>query len=314
MCGGRHFSYLSVLFCRCTYLLKVEVNKTMWNYGQCLDTIKGIVLDLNTLFSTLISLLTDDSYYISAVNSVPTLVDAIKGTSLILCLMFFLMDFFTKTLHLQWITWENVLMLFIKMTVAKVLVDNSELITSTIYQGFNSFVQTISGTITQYSFISGDDMTIAQYFVSHSQASQIVNNVDAGWLNFQPLLLNMQITIQGLIMKIIMILAFVIVIARLFELTVYTLIAPVPLSTFACDGLADVGKGFLKSFAAVTIQSVVLAIMFIAYSAVNSSLIANNAGSQAIQLNGILGLITTLTLGIGVMSSGAWAKRICGAA
>ena len=51
------------------------------------------------------------------------------------------------------------------------------------------------------------------------------------------------------------------------------MIAPVPLSTFACDGLSDIGKGFLKSYAAVTLQSIVLAIMFIAYAAVNLSLI-----------------------------------------
>ena len=35
-------------------------------------------------------------------------------------------------------------------------------------------------------------------------------------------------------------------------------------------------------------------------------------GSYNLTLDGILGLITTLTLGIGVMSSGAWAKRIVG--
>ena len=48
-------------------------------------------------------------------------------------------------------------------------------------------------------------------------------------------------------MKIVLILANVVVIARLFELTVYTMIAPVPLSTFACEGLSDVGKGFWTS-------------------------------------------------------------------
>ena len=103
-----------------------------------------------------------------------------------------------------------------------------------------------------------------------------------------------------------------VVIARLFELTVYTMIAPVPLSTFACDGLSDIGKGFLKSYAAVTLQSIVLAIMFIAYAAVNNALIAGRIGSYNLALDGIMGLITTLTLGIGVMSSGAWAKRIVG--
>ena len=278
-----------------------------------MDTIKGIVLELNTMFSMLIELLTNDSLLQSTTTSLPNLVSAIKATSLTLCVMFFLIDFFTKTLHLQWVTWENVMMLVIKLIVAKLCVDNAEFFTTMLYRGFNGFVGAISGTITQYQFIDGDDMTIAQYFVDASKAAQIVNNTDAGFLNFQPLLLNMQISIQGLIMKIIMIISNVIVIARLFELTVYTLIAPVPLSTFACDGLSDVGKGFLKSYAAVSLQAIVLAIMFVAYSAVNNALIAGHIGSYNLTLNGIMGLISTLTLGIGVMSSGAWAKKICGA-
>ena len=285
----------------------------MWGYGQCLETISGIVNELNNLFSMLIEMLTNDSLLQSATSSVPNLVSAIKATSITLCVMFFLIDFFTKTLHLQWVTWENVMMLFIKMVVAKVCVDNAEFFTTMIYTGFNSFVNAISGTITQYSFIDTSDLNkVCQYFVSGTQASYIMNDTDAGFLNFQPLILNMQISIQGLIMKIVMIIANVIVIARLFELTVYTLIAPVPLSTFACDGLADIGKSFLKSYAAVTLQSIVLAIMFIAYVAVNNALIAGRIGSFNLTLDGVLGLITTLTLGIGVMSSGAWAKRIVG--
>ena len=285
----------------------------MWEYGQCMDNIRNIVTELNTMYSMLIELLTNNGLLTTATTSLPNLVSAIKATALTLCVMFFLIDFFTKTLHLQWVTWENVLMLFIKMVFAKVCVDNSELFTTMIYKGFNGFIETLSGTVSQYRFISGDDMTKAQYFVSASDARLIVNNVDAGFLRFQPLLMNLQITIQGLIMKIVMILANVVVIARLFELTVYTMIAPVPLSTFACDGLSDVGKGFLKSYAAVSLQAIVLAIMFLSYSAVNNALISGRKGSTNLTLNGIMGLITTLTLAMGVMQSGAWSKRICGA-
>ncbi len=285
----------------------------MWGYGQCLDNIKSIVREVNTMFSMLVELLTNDGLLTTAASSLPDLVAAIKGTAITLCVMFFLIDFFSKTLHLQWVTWENVLMLCIKMVVAKVCVDNAELFTTMLYKGFNGFIGAISGTVTQYSFISGDNYTKAQYFVSASQASMIINDTDAGFLNFQPMLLNLQISIQGLIMKIIMILANVVVIARLFELTVYTLIAPVPLSTFACEGLSDVGKGFLKSYAAVSLQAIVLAIMFVAYASVNNALISGNIGSTNLTLDGIMGLITTLTLGMGVMQSGAWSKRICGA-
>lgn len=285
----------------------------MWGYGQCLGNIKSIVREVNTMFSMLIELLTNDSLLTTATSSLPNLVDAIKGTAITLCVMFFLIDFFSKTLHLQWVTWENVLMLCIKMVVAKVCVDNAELFTTMLYKGFNGFIGAISGTVTQYSFISGDNYTKAQYFVSSSDAYMIINDTDAGFLNFQPMLLNLQISIQGLIMKIIMILANVVVIARLFELTVYTLIAPVPLSTFACEGLSEVGKGFLKSYAAVSLQAIVLAIMCVAYASVNNALISGNIGSTNLTLDGIMGLITTLTLGMGVMQSGAWSKRICGA-
>ena len=285
----------------------------MWSYGQCMDNIKGIVLELNTMYSMIIELLTNDSLLTSATTALPNLVAAIKGMALTLCVMFFLIDFFSKSLHLQWVTWENVLMLFIKMVVAKVCVDNAELFTTMLYKGFNGFVGALSNTASQYSFITGDNMTKAQYFVSSQNASLIVSDYNAGFLNFEPLLLNLQITIQGLIMKIIMILANVVVIARLFELTVYTMIAPVPLSTFACEGLSDVGKGFLKSYAAVSLQAIVLAIMFLSYNSVNAALISGHIGNSNLSLNGILGLITTLTLGIGVMQSGAWSKKICGA-
>ena len=114
-------------------------------------------MELNSLFSMLIELLTNDSLLQSATSTVPDLVSAIKATSLTLCVMFFLIDFFTKTLHFQWVTWENVMMLFLKMVAAKVCVDNSEFFTTVIYNGFNSFVNEISSTITQYSFIDTSD-------------------------------------------------------------------------------------------------------------------------------------------------------------
>ena len=50
----------------------------MWGYGQCLDTIKGIVMELNSLFSMLIELLTNDSLLQSATNTVPDLVSAAR--------------------------------------------------------------------------------------------------------------------------------------------------------------------------------------------------------------------------------------------
>ena len=333
----------------------------MWSYGQCMDNINQIISEINAMYKLIINLLTNDTLLQTATGAVPTLVEAIKGTSLTLCVMFFLINFFSKTLNLQWVTWENVMMLVLKCILAKVCVENAEFFTTVIYRGFNSFVSAVGdfssnglfvtdgiaipipefpsfeewcqvfhwegwegntqslyeSLKTQYEQqmqnVSSTSISAAQYFVSAEDALKCASGYDAGFLNFSPIILNIFITIEGLIMKIIMILANVMVISRLFELTVYTLVAPIPLSTLACDGLSDVGKGFLKSYAAVTLQSLIIAIMFIAYGTVNSALFTLAAQNAEIPLNGWIGLITTITLGIGVMSSGSWAKRICGA-
>ena len=69
----------------------------------------------------------------------------------------------------------------------------------------------------------------------------------------------------------------------------------------------------MKTYAAVSLQSIVLALMFISYSAINNALISGNIGSTNLTLSGVSGLITTLTLAMGVMQSGAWSRKICGA-
>lgn len=288
----------------------------MTNYDQCQATIKNIVSQINSMMAAIIELLGDNSLIanISSDNRLSNLISAIQGTALILCTLFFLLDFFSKSLHLQWVTWENVLMLFLKLFAAKVCVENSVWITDCIYKGLTSMVDTISSSSGFYvtSIIKdpkADWQSTSLLFVTQSEAYQIWNRVDAGFLNFQPVLLNMRIQIQGIIMQIIMAIANVIVLGRLFEIIVYTLIAPVPLSTLSCDGLTDVGKGFLKSFAAVSIQAIVLVIMFVAYSSVITLLTSNSS----IMESGFGGIILTLTLGLGVMQSGQWAKRICGA-
>lgn len=318
----------------------------MWSYQQCMDSINQLISELNSMFKLIIDLLTNDTLLQTATSAVPNLIDAIKGTALTLCVLFFFINFISKSLNLQWVTWENVLLLIVKCILAKLFVDNAEFFTTAIYKGFNSFVNTV-GDLSQGSFIVVEDglvpsvppppgegssmweqaawaqlqelvsnadakeIAAAQYFVSYNDAVRCASGYDAGFLDFSPIILNIFIFVQGLIMKIIMILANVMVISRLFELTVYTLVAPIPISTLMCDGLSDVGKGFLKSYAAVTLQSLVIAIMFIAYSSVNNALL--NFASQSGVMDGWFGLITSITLGMGIMSSGAWAKRICGA-
>ncbi len=261
---------------------------------------------LNKAYEMIIKTLCNSSYLdtILASDSLSSLLDAIKGTAIVLCTIFFLIDFFSKSLHLQWVTWENVLMLFLKLTVAKVCVDNAEWITTTIYNGFCSLGSSITESDLTASFLP-DVPELYSYFLTDAEVEKLGNV--SFFLNLDSLMMATKVNIIGWIMMIVLILSNVVIIGRMFELSVYTLIAPIPLATLACEGLQDVGKNFLKSYAAVCIQALVLIIMFLAYNALCSLLIP-----MFNIIEGWRAIIMCLVLGLSVMQSGQWAKRIVG--
>ena len=51
----------------------------------------------------------------------------------------------------------------------------------------------------------------------------------------------------------------------------YAAIAPIPLSTFAGEPTSSVGKNFIRSYAGVCLQGVVIALSCIIFSAISSS-------------------------------------------
>lgn len=111
-----------------------------------------------------------------------------------------------------------------------------------------------------------------------------------------------------LVMKAIAYIIFVIAIGRVFELAVYTIFAPLPLATFASDTTHDVAKSFLKNYIATVIQMGVIVCMFVVYVGVTTYVSTNYTGVKMLQL------IALISLGLGVVKSGTWAKKICGAA
>ena len=53
---------------------------------------------------------------------------------------------------------------------------------------------------------------------------------------------------------------------RFFKLYLYTAIAPVPLSTFAGEPTQNVGKSFIKSYAAVCLEGAIIVLACIIFS------------------------------------------------
>ena len=89
-------------------------------------------------------------------------------------------------------------------------------------------------------------------------------------------------------MLVIIVLSFILVITvygRLFRLYLYTAISPIPLSTFAGEPTQQIGVAFLKSYAAVCLEGVVIAlccVIFTAYAAAPP--VVDDSASAAMQV------------------------------
>lgn len=125
-------------------------------------------------------------------------------------------------------------------------------------------------------------------------------------MNFMPTLEMVKLQPFFLIMKAVAYLIFVIAAGRVFELAVMTIFAPLPLATFASETSSDVARNFIKNYIATVIQIAVIVAMFMVYVALNKAVVDAFSTTKLIQF------VVLLTLGMGVMKSGAWAKKICG--
>lgn len=80
------------------------------------------------------------------------------------------------------------------------------------------------------------------------------------------------VTILGSLLVTVM--SFVMILSvygRFFRLYTYTALAPIPLATFAGEGTSGVGVHFLKSYAGVCLESAVIVIACLIFSAFSSS-------------------------------------------
>ena len=71
--------------------------------------------------------------------------------------------------------------------------------------------------------------------------------------------------IGGLLITVLSFTMILTVYGRMFSLWMYAAIAPIPLSTFAGEPTSSVGKNFIRSYAGVCLQGVVIALSCMLY-------------------------------------------------
>lgn len=77
--------------------------------------------------------------------------------------------------------------------------------------------------------------------------------------------------IGGLLIWVLSFIMILSVYGRFFKMYMYAALAPIPLSTFAGEPSQNVGKSFLKSYAAVCLEGAVIVLACIIFSVFASS-------------------------------------------
>ena len=90
--------------------------------------------------------------------------------------------------------------------------------------------------------------------------------------------------IGGLFITVLSFIMIMTVYGRFFKLYLYTAIAPIPLSTFAGEPTQNVGKSFLKSYAAVCLEGAIIVLACIIFSLFASSPPGINPDAAAVTM------------------------------
>lgn len=245
---------------------------------------------INYTFDNAINALTI-SQFDSSITVINTAMTAVEGVALVLVSMFFAIQLCNDAMLLKIQSYEQVFKLFFKFILAKVIVQNARGIMGILFNGFNSIAETLGET--NYGFLS-----------SFSTDAIITQPSDAGLLNLNYLVKYLEAMPTFLILMGACWVINLILIGRLFEIIVYTVISPIPLATFAGEGWHDSAKAFIKSYAAVCLQGLVVMVMFYAFAQVADLL----GGTDTMGIT-----ITALALALGVAKSGQWARQAVGA-
>ena len=184
---------------------------------------------------------------------------AVQAIGLALLVLFFLAGMVRTSASLTEVKKpEHALKLFIRFAIAKAVVTYGLELMLALF----TIIQGVISTIMKSSGIGSVNKTVLP--------QKMIDAIeDCGFFESIPL---WAVTLIGSLF--IIVLSFIIILTvygRFFKLYMYTAIAPIPLSTFAGQPTEQIGKSFLKSYAAVCLEGAIIVLACIIFSMFASS-------------------------------------------
>ena len=149
---------------------------------------------------------------------------------------------------------EQVLKLFIRFAIAKVIVTYGLRIMMSVF----SIIQGVINTIMTNAGISKLKMSL-------SLPNEIINTIeDCGFLESVPLWA--VAILGGIFMTVLSIIMILSVYGRFFKIYMYTAISPIPLSTSAGEPTQNIAKSFIQSYCAVCLEGAIIILACVIFS------------------------------------------------
>jgi len=182
---------------------------------------------------------------------------ALQAIGYALLVLFFVVGMVKSTVNLQEIKRPEVaLRLFIRFALAKAAVTwGMTLITSifSICQGIITTAANSAGAVTE--------TMLPQEMIDAVNSLGFFESIPVWAVSL----------IGSLFIIVLSFIMLMTVYGRFFKLYIYAAIAPIPLSTFAGEGLSSTGKAFLKSYAGVCLEGAIIVLACVIFSVFASS-------------------------------------------
>lgn len=213
---------------------------------------------------------------------------------------------------------KEVIFLLLGFVIIKYLIDNSLVICEGVYTAFNELIKQLPGydpgsTNVYDTDLFGDfnadkdggTVTIPQTdasgnVIGYTEESVFGDSRD-NWIGNM-----LTAVIMWLVSYAAQVVAYFVVFARAFQIYIYAILAPIPLSMLGVEETRSWGMGFIKSFVAACLAGVLIAMMVLLWPMCVASAMAT-AGSFTVKAIAICGILI-----FGLAKTGSWAREIIG--
>lgn len=259
-----------------------------------LKAIGGLVTSFGNTYNAIIN---------ADISAAGNAMDGVEAAGMALTSLFLCMEIFSQMTQKWFERMEDALQLWIKLVIAKIIIENSSAITGGMYSYFKRL-----GTVSVSSGLS----TIAEQLSTISG----FDCMDGGFLGLAYLFMALILALILLVVFVILVMLTVEILGIAFEIGIHQAIAPIALSTLCNSTFRSTGLSFIKSYAAVCLQTTVIGAIFKTYTIIEPqitlSLVSDNSVLSWLFVFAmpILGLIV---LCVTVKKSGDITKRMLGA-